>query len=441
MKIRQIAPWDNRCLSPPKLAAFYRLVGGDFDSLFLDTPHASLSFIYKSVGCYHTLQPMPDPFASPTIPALTPQGFIRWQTVQLLLLPEQHVPFLQEAVKRLEIINPHDGRPFPRHLPSDALPRKADMEMTRWHETVAQKLRSEAEGEKHPRIPAPLSEISSLTDSSASVETESRADADDHFNHQSRSHHHHHVHIPHKSPIPRRPHNWKSGHGGESHGHRRRSFPSHDRTGDGATPTAQSHPSTPRTALPRSPSILSIESSEATDELAADREPSLPLEREHRDHHDRHRPPQMTQDGRRHSSHGVYNARDHSPQSQPTKAAALSPPFFAAQSQSASSMPPSQAEPSVSQNAPSNPGIHVPRSQYDYVPSGAPTGSGVRWRDMSRAYEGRGGAAIAPGEPANVRFADDDPNFSVNRPRQRSMEPVVRTHGRSRVASGMAYRR
>lgn len=133
------------CLTPTKLAAFYRLVGGDYDTLFLETPQASLSFIYQSMGCYHTLQPERDPFMPPSIPALTPQGFVRWQTVQLLLEPEEHVPFLQAAVKRFEITNPGDGVPFPKFLPREALPSRPDLDVIQWHDSVAEKLRLEAQ--------------------------------------------------------------------------------------------------------------------------------------------------------------------------------------------------------------------------------------------------------------------------------------------------------
>lgn len=132
-------------MTPTKLANFYHLVGGDYNSFFLETPSGSLSFIYQSLGCYHTLQPEVDPFMPPSIPALTPQGFVRWQTIQLLLLPEEHVPCLQAAVKRFEITNPGDGGPFPKILPEEALPCKPDLEMIQWHENVAEKLRLEAQ--------------------------------------------------------------------------------------------------------------------------------------------------------------------------------------------------------------------------------------------------------------------------------------------------------
>ncbi|KAL8901215.1 MAG: hypothetical protein Q9207_005314 [Kuettlingeria erythrocarpa] len=151
---RQVAPWDVDSLTPTKLAAFYRLVGGDYDSLFLETPHASLSFIYQSLGCFHALQQEKTPYAPPSVPALSPQGFVRWQTVQVLLEPEEHFSFLQNAVKRFEIINPVDGTLFPNLLPREALPSRPDPEMIQWHEGVAQKLLVDAQEVANGGLPA-----------------------------------------------------------------------------------------------------------------------------------------------------------------------------------------------------------------------------------------------------------------------------------------------
>ena len=153
MKAFNVAPWTTQSLTPAKLAAFYRLVGGDYDPLFLDTSETSLSFIYQSLGCFHTLQPDQDPYSAPKIPALTPQGFVRWQTVQLLLEPEEHGPFLQEAVKRFDLLNPTDGAPFPSLLPKESLPRQPDPDISEWHDAVAQKLMLEAQASAARNLP------------------------------------------------------------------------------------------------------------------------------------------------------------------------------------------------------------------------------------------------------------------------------------------------
>ncbi|KAK2750771.1 hypothetical protein FQN55_001781 [Onygenales sp. PD_40] len=131
-------------LTPENLARFYRAVGGNYDGVFLHTPRSSLSFIYQSLGCFHTLQPTSDPFRPPSIPALRPHGFVRWQTIQLLLCPSEHVSFLQNAVKKFDIVNPSGGGVFPKVIPRDAFPTDPDPEMVKWHETVSQKLEKDA---------------------------------------------------------------------------------------------------------------------------------------------------------------------------------------------------------------------------------------------------------------------------------------------------------
>ena len=87
------------------------------------------------MGCFHSLQPRSDPFGSPCIPALLPSGFVRWQTLQLLLSPEEHVAFMQEAVKWYDVPTA-DGGVFPKVIPRESFPEKPDVEMVRWHASV-----------------------------------------------------------------------------------------------------------------------------------------------------------------------------------------------------------------------------------------------------------------------------------------------------------------
>lgn len=95
---------------------------------------------------------------------------MRWQTVQLLLEPDEHVPFLQEAVKRFDIVNPVDGIGFPSLLPRDALPSSPDPDMVTWHERVADKLMLEAQGSQTRGIgDATFTEISDSTTTESSV--------------------------------------------------------------------------------------------------------------------------------------------------------------------------------------------------------------------------------------------------------------------------------
>lgn len=124
-------------------------MGGDYDVLFIDTPPSSISFIYRSLGAFHSLQPAPedDGYSIPSIPALKPKGFVTWQTIQLLLGPEQHVPFLQKAVEIFDVKDPETGNVFPKVLPKECLPDRPDEAMEQWYESVAERLRKAAERE------------------------------------------------------------------------------------------------------------------------------------------------------------------------------------------------------------------------------------------------------------------------------------------------------
>lgn len=125
---------------PESLACFYREVGGNFDTLFLNTKPPALSFIYQSLGCFHSLQPSTNAFEPPSVPALLPNGFVRWQTIQILLDPDEHCQYLQNAVARWDIVNQDDGSTFPKAIPRDAFPAEPDSEMVQWHEEVSRRL-------------------------------------------------------------------------------------------------------------------------------------------------------------------------------------------------------------------------------------------------------------------------------------------------------------
>lgn len=134
----------NVChLTPEKLAAFYKAVGGDYDSLF-EMPHESISYIWQVTGCQHTMQPTANDFEPPSIPALTSRGFSRWESLEILLGPEEHVPFLQFAVKNWQLKHPETGQEFPPELPPTVFPSQPDAEVDRWHKSCAEKLRKEA---------------------------------------------------------------------------------------------------------------------------------------------------------------------------------------------------------------------------------------------------------------------------------------------------------
>ncbi|OAA63715.1 hypothetical protein SPI_03878 [Niveomyces insectorum RCEF 264] len=142
--IDNIGDKETKMLSPPKMAAFYKAVDADYDPLFLGAPHASISYIWQVTGCQHSLQPTHNDYAPPSIPALTPKGFVRWQSVETLLCPDVHVPLLQLVVKTWGLVNPDTGEHFPPELPAEALPSRPDAEIEEWHDRCANKLRHEA---------------------------------------------------------------------------------------------------------------------------------------------------------------------------------------------------------------------------------------------------------------------------------------------------------
>ncbi|KAI9742321.1 MAG: hypothetical protein M1818_003854 [Claussenomyces sp. TS43310] len=142
--VENIGEKNDQTLSPAKLAAFYKTVGGSYDALFVNVPHPSISYIYQAIGCQHSLQPTGNDFEAPSIPALTTRGFVRWVCIETLLGPEEHAAYLQFAVQHFGLKHPDTGEPFPLHLPREAFPSQADPDIERWHSRCAEKLKQEA---------------------------------------------------------------------------------------------------------------------------------------------------------------------------------------------------------------------------------------------------------------------------------------------------------
>ncbi|KAI1267551.1 hypothetical protein F5Y18DRAFT_306083 [Xylariaceae sp. FL1019] len=149
--IERIGDKDDQQLDAKKLAAFYHAVGGDYDSLFVKTPEHSLSYIWRALGVQHTLQPTENPFEVPSIPALTLVGWVRWESLQILLGPEEHVPYMQYAVRNWHLKHPDTGETFPPNLPADSFPAVCDADVDKWHKECAVRLRDAA---AHPAQPA-----------------------------------------------------------------------------------------------------------------------------------------------------------------------------------------------------------------------------------------------------------------------------------------------
>jgi hypothetical protein len=87
------------------------------------------------------MEPSSDDFTPPSIPALTVKGFVRWQSIEILLGPEEHVPFIQTTIEKFDIKNPDNGEAFPKGLPTEAFPLKPDAEVELWHQQCLDKLR------------------------------------------------------------------------------------------------------------------------------------------------------------------------------------------------------------------------------------------------------------------------------------------------------------
>lgn len=62
----------------------------------------------------------------------------------MLLGPEEHVPFLQYAVKNWHLKHPYTGESFPTDLPATAFPAVCDPAVDEWHRACGEKLREAA---------------------------------------------------------------------------------------------------------------------------------------------------------------------------------------------------------------------------------------------------------------------------------------------------------
>lgn len=141
-------------MTPTKLAAFYREAGRNYDTLFLETPYCSLSFIYQKLGCFHSLQPTSNAFEPPCIPALLPIGFVRWETIQILLDPDEHHQLLQTALKKWDIVD-SKGVAFPKAIPREVFPKVPDQDMVEWHEKLSKQLKHDHQTWNTPPRPSP----------------------------------------------------------------------------------------------------------------------------------------------------------------------------------------------------------------------------------------------------------------------------------------------
>lgn len=103
-------------------------------ALFLEKSPESIAHIYDTIGCQYTsLGGWNDDYHISNNPTLTVKGFVRWQSIELLFHPEEHVPFMQRAVRNFALRNPDDGQLFPKELPRESFPLVPEPEIQGWY--------------------------------------------------------------------------------------------------------------------------------------------------------------------------------------------------------------------------------------------------------------------------------------------------------------------
>ena len=209
--------------------------------------------------------------------------------------------------------------------------------MLQWHDNALETLRPKPEYEDASRATESAEELESLTNSS--VDVGSIVDAGDYFEPRDR----HGASYPSEpnvipvSPTRREPRHWQAMESPSQPGYHRRSR-SHEMSPredlwprDGPTPTSFVKPRTPRTALPRTPSLLSSTSGSADDDDLSNSKASLsPIpvpELRHSQDFRPHSPIDLH--GRRHSANNTLDSRDYARPLQPKHPHTLSPPFYA----------------------------------------------------------------------------------------------------------------
>lgn len=153
--------------------------------LFVNAPHESISYIWQVFGCRHTLEPTDNDYEPPSIPALTLRGFVRWESIQLLLAPDEHVPFIIHAVKNWHLKNPDTGDLFPENITSAAFPSEPDPDISVWYEACGDRLRKEATPRASPRPSFPSAADRVQSAFSHVPAGSARPAATDYFTHRS----------------------------------------------------------------------------------------------------------------------------------------------------------------------------------------------------------------------------------------------------------------
>ncbi|EFW98900.1 hypothetical protein CMQ_4752 [Grosmannia clavigera kw1407] len=135
--IEKHLPEGSIVIVPEKLQSFYSFlrINGEsgFHTVIFRSPsrdlHRKVSELYQDLGCsYHLVQAKPA--SRPQVPALTPDGFARWMTINAQAFPDEEARRLNKVVSTspLEAKSALDGKieRLPKQLSRYLLPRKPD---------------------------------------------------------------------------------------------------------------------------------------------------------------------------------------------------------------------------------------------------------------------------------------------------------------------------
>ncbi|KAF3905793.1 hypothetical protein AA313_de0204979 [Arthrobotrys entomopaga] len=116
--ITEFEPKNSIVITPPKMMAFY--------TKFKSPGGERLSW---------EIPPKDSSSSPPTVPSLTPQGFERWMTIQILSDPDREAKRLITVLKQCPIQNPFEKDPmlrrFPKTLSRESFPKFADGDVRR----------------------------------------------------------------------------------------------------------------------------------------------------------------------------------------------------------------------------------------------------------------------------------------------------------------------
>ncbi|KAL2149645.1 hypothetical protein VTH82DRAFT_8297 [Thermothelomyces myriococcoides] len=135
----EYTPKNSLVVTPEKMAAFYSHHKLDAEAFAFaevfhnrrDMPPVRLAELYQQLACEYYLVPA-EPKARPTLPGLTPAGWMRWMTLVTRAYPTEEAQRLGKVVAALPIDADSllDGKPerLPKQISRHLLPERPDRE-------------------------------------------------------------------------------------------------------------------------------------------------------------------------------------------------------------------------------------------------------------------------------------------------------------------------